>query len=79
MPRLKLYSFTLADVDDPEIYAAGPLWDWQQTECGQWCMENCIQTPSFHIHTDLSSYCYRVTVTGELSETDHTYYQLKWG
>jgi hypothetical protein len=79
MPRLRLYSFLLSDVDDPEIYAAGPLWDWQQTEQGQWCMENCIQTPSFQIHADTNTYGYRVTVTGELSETDHTYFQLKWG
>ena len=34
--RTLLHEFRLGDVEDPEIYAAQPIWEWQQTEAGAW-------------------------------------------
>jgi hypothetical protein len=73
-----LHSFRLGDVEDPQIYAAEPLWQWQQSEAGQWCMENCIQTPEWHTRLDHSNYGYRVDIVGKLSEQNFTYFRLKY-
>ena len=27
-----VHKFTVGDVDDPEIYAAEPIWKWQNTD-----------------------------------------------
>ena len=72
------YSFFLSDVEDPEIYAAGPILDWQNTEAGTWVMENAIDKPSFHITPDHNSYGYRVTITGKLTPKASTYFTLKF-
>ena len=29
----------MGDVEDPEIYCAEPIYQWQQTPAGKWCME----------------------------------------
>lgn len=69
----------MGDVEDPYLYAAFPLHDWQQTEMGKWVMEHAVNEPSFMCYPDQRSMGYRVVITGELSEQDHTYFVLKWG
>jgi hypothetical protein len=71
-------SFLLGDCEDPEIYAAHPIWEWQQTEAGKWVMEHAIETPSFRITSDPLTYGYRVDVYGKLEGSDLTYFKLKW-
>lgn len=73
-----LYQFSMGDVEDPELYAAQPLWNWQNTEYGKWCMEHCVEVPTFHTAPDYNSYGYKCSVWGELSEQDYTFHQLKW-
>jgi hypothetical protein len=73
-----LYQFNMGDVEDPELYAAEPLWNWQQTEYGKWCMEHCIETPSWRMQTDHVTYGYKCIVWGELTAQDYTFHQLKW-
>lgn len=68
----------MGDVEDPEIYAAQPLWEWQQTEYGKWCMENCIEPPSWNMNHDYTSYGYKCVVWGELPDEAYTFHQLKW-
>lgn len=71
-----LYKFNMADVEDPDIYAAAPLYEWQQTPEGKWCMEYA-EDPKYHIAVDDHSYGYIVTVTGTLKDKYATYYALK--
>ena len=73
-----LYSFRLGDVEDPQIYAAGTLIDWQKSEAGKWCMENCIETPEWRTSSDYLNYGYRVDVIGTLTEQNLTYFRLKF-
>ena len=68
----------MGDVDDPEIYAAQPLWEWQQTEQGQWVMAHCKE-PKFEIGSDAMSWGHRVRVYGEVADSDATFFQLRWG
>jgi len=69
--------FTLGDVEDPDIYAGGIIYDWQQTEKGQWVMQH-VQTLSYTINTDPSSFGYKVAIMGNLNSEDEVYYTLKY-
>lgn len=71
------HSFTMGDCEDPEIYAAHPLYEWQQTEMGAWVMKHC-PSPTYQIGPDLDSWGYRVTIHGELSVEDATFFTLKY-
>ena len=69
----------MGDVEDPYLYAAFPIGNWQKTEHGQWCMEHAIGEPEFFCRADPNTYGFRVIITGELTEKDITYLKLKWG
>ena len=71
------HRFTLGDCEDPEIYAAAPMWEWQKTEAGEWVMEHC-RDPAYKVITKFDTYGYEVVIYGELSEEDATYYTLKY-
>ena len=71
------YTCTLGDVEDPEIYAASPIFEWQKTEMGQWIMARCADT-AFRISADSQSWGYKVDIYGTLSDEDSTYFTLKY-
>jgi hypothetical protein len=75
--KILLYSFTLGDVEDPELYAAQPIWEWQQTEAGKWCMEHAKDL-HWTSGTDFNAYGYKFNIVGTLSPEDCTYYRLRW-
>lgn len=69
----------LGDVEDPEIYAAGPLMEWQNTEKGKWCLKNSIDAPYYTISPDPINWGYTIKIAGALMEKDFTYFTLRWG
>ena len=76
--KLLVHTFTLGDVDDPELYAAQPIWEWQQTEAGKWIMENAIEEPCWGRHIDHTTYSYRYKIVATLTESDATWFRLKY-
>ncbi len=73
-----VHRFKLSDVDDPEIYAAQPIWEWQQSEPGKFVMENAMTEPELHKNMDYTSYGYQFAITAWLKEKDLTYFYLRW-
>ena len=76
---LIVHRFTLSDVDDPILYAAEPLYKWQQSECGQWVMNHAVEEPSWHQHIDHAQMGYVFVIRARLKAKDATYFRLKWG
>lgn len=74
----RFHSFVMGDVEDPEIYMASPIHEWQQTEMGRWVMQNA-KDPRYNMQWDLYNYGHKVIISGMLSESDHTFFMLKWG
>lgn len=76
--RLRVGEFCMGDVEDPELYAAEPLWKWQQSEAGQWVMEHAIETPVWHVSPNFDTYGYLVYITADFTDQDATFFKLKW-
>ena len=74
-----VHEFTLGDVEDPEIYAAEPLWKWQQSERGQWIMTHAVEAPTWQQRADHLIYGYKFIVKAKLRDDDYLIYKLKWG
>lgn len=79
MPAIKVHGFTVGDVEDPEIYAAQPLWEWQNSDAGKWVMEHAIETPVYHQSIDHMTYGYKYVIVAKLTDQDAFVYTLKWG
>jgi len=73
-----LHTFNMGDVEDPYLYAAFPISEWQNTEHGKWVMENALEPPVFNIDVDPLQYGYRVVITGELKPEAATFFKLKY-
>ena len=63
--ELVVHEFTLGDVEDPDLYAAQPLWEWQESEFGQWVMKNAADTPTWHRMADPITYGYKYRITAK--------------
>lgn len=73
-----VHEFRLSDVDDPDIYASQPIYEWQQTDAGKWVMENAIQKPSWHRGFDMLTYGYKYQIRADLTPEQLTFWKLKY-
>lgn len=78
MTKLVVHEFNMGDVEDIEIYAAEPIYQWQQTEKGKWVMQHSINPPTWYQGLDPTMYGWRIRIVAEFSDKDLTYYTLKW-
>jgi hypothetical protein len=73
-----VHEFSMGDVDDPDIYAAEPLWQFQQSEKGQWVIEHSLETPVYQRVIDQMYYGYKYKISARLTEQDITYFLLRF-
>jgi hypothetical protein len=73
-----VHSFTMGDVDDPDIYAANPLWEWQTSDMGKWVMKNSVITPEWYRVQEPITYGHKFYILARLREQDLTFWTLKW-
>ena len=74
-----VHRFLMGDVEDPDLYAAEPMWKWQQSEQGAWVMEHAVESPVWHRQADPYNYGYQYAISAKLTTKDLTYFYLKWG
>ena len=74
--RRFIHKFRLGDVEDPDIYAAGPIWDWQQTDKGKWVMKHGLD-PTYSIFADPLTYGYSVNISAHITPKRWTEYVLR--
>lgn len=77
--NITVHRFDMGDVDDPDLYAAQPLWEWQQSDMGQWIMSHAVEAPLWHRMANVSIFGHSYAVTAKLLAKDYTYWALKWG
>ena len=68
----------MGDVEDPDLYAAQPLWNFEKSEKGQWVMEHALESPVWQRQIDYTTFGYRYKVAARLTEQDITYFLLRW-
>jgi hypothetical protein len=75
---LVVHSFCVTELEDPVIHAAGPLLDWEHSEAGQWVWTHAVETPWWYRQLDVSNYSHRFSIIARLSESDQTFFKLKY-
>lgn len=77
--KIVVHRFLVGDVEDPDLYAAQPLWKWEKSEQGQFVMNNAVEKPEWRRTLDYSSYSYRYAVTARLEKKKLSEFYLRWG
>jgi hypothetical protein len=73
-----VHEFTMGDVEDPDIYAAGPIMDWQESPAGQFVMAHAVEAPYWIRQVDYHSYGTQYKIIARLSEQNQTFFKLKF-
>jgi len=77
--EIVVHTFNQGDVDDPDLYAAEPLWNWQNSDQGTWVMKNALETPVWHRMADPQSFGHKYIITATFAEKKLTEYYLRFG
>ena len=73
-----VHRFTMGDVEDPDLYAAQPLWEWQTSEQGKFVMEHANETPVWHRQADTYGYGYEYVIVAELEKKKLSEFYLRF-
>lgn len=73
-----VHTIKMSDVEDPDLYVADPILKWQNSESGQWVMENAVEQPYWTRQMDTWNYGYQYKIMARLSEQNITYFNLKF-
>ena len=66
----------MGDVDDVEVYAAQPIYEWLQTDAGKWVNERCNDLIWQTVPGD--SYGWTVVLRGSITDQHATEYYLRF-
>jgi len=77
--EITVHTFSMGDVEDPDLYAAEPLLKWQESDEGKWVMENAVETPCWHRMADPMNYGYKYAITAKLQGARLTEWLLRHG
>ena len=73
------HKIRMGDVEDPDLFVAEPIWQWQQTEMGKWVMENAVQEPLWQRMADPVMWGHKYIITAEFEGKKLTEYYLRFG
>ena len=74
-----VHTIRMGDVEDPDLYVAQPIYEWQESDAGKFIMEHAVEKPYWTRQADISSYGHLYRIMARLSEQDQTFWTLKWG
>lgn len=79
MNYILVHSFNLAhQIDDPDVFAGQPLYEWEKSEVGQWVMKHSIEKPFWQRTDGFNYFGYEYRVYARFTPEDETYYRLKY-
>jgi hypothetical protein len=77
--KFTFHRFNIPDTEDPDITAALPITEWQDTAKGQWVMENA-HSLTWHRQPDSYQWGFDIIIRGEITDPHKiTEYLLRWG
>lgn len=74
-----VFQFKIGDAEDPDLYAAEPLSNWERSDQGKWVKQHAVETPVWYRQLDPNYLGYMYAIRAKLYEKDLTYFYLKWG
>jgi hypothetical protein len=74
-----VHTFNMSDVEDPDLWAAESLIEWEKSDAGQWVMKNAADTPTWHRTMDASMMGWRYQIRAKLMGPALTEWLLRYG
>lgn len=68
----------LGDVEDPDLFVAEPLIDWENSTKGKWIIANAVETPSWHRVINEHTFGYNYEIRAKFSGSTITEYLMRF-
>ena len=78
MKTLEVAEFRISDVDEPDLYASSHIYNWLQTDAGQWVKEHAIGDLTTTSSLDFDYMGHKFRITAKFEDKDATYFLLKY-
>ena len=76
--KVVVHRFNMGDVEDPDLYAAQPISEWQDSEAGRFVLENAVETPIWQRQLDNAQYGWQYVIIAELEKKKLSEYYLRF-
>jgi len=76
--KVVVHRFRMGDVEDPDLYASQPMYEWEKSEAGQFIMKHAVDTPEWHRHLDQFSYGHEYAIVAELEKKKLSEFYLRF-
>jgi hypothetical protein len=73
-----VHRFNMGDVEDPDLYAAQPIYEWQESEAGKFVLEHAVETPIWQRQIDHRQYGWQYVIIAELEKKKLSEYYLRF-
>lgn len=73
-----VHIININEVDDPDLFIAAPIIDWQQTESGKWIMKHSNPTPVWQRLINYNTWSCTYAIKAYLTPEQLTYWKLKF-
>lgn len=77
--KVVVYKFNMSDVEDPDLWAAQSLYEWERSEAGQFVMQNAIDQPRLQRHHDPMFMGWTYIVIAEIEKKRYSEFLLRFG
>lgn len=77
--KIVVHRFSVGDVEDPVVYAAEPILEWEKSPMGQWVKKNSVSVPEWRRSINPSTYSCYFAIIAELEMPKITEFYLRWG
>ena len=71
-----VHEIRIGDVEDPDLWVASPIYEWQQTEADKFIMEHAVEKPYWINQMDTLTYGSVYKIIARLSEQNETFWRL---
>lgn len=77
--EIVVHNIKMGDVEDPDLFVAEPIYNWQQTEMGKFVMSRAVETPRWVRGVDQYTYGYNYAIMAAFDEKTLTEFYLRYG
>jgi hypothetical protein len=77
--KVIVHTFSVGDAEDPDIYAAQPMWEWEKSEQGQFIMKHAVDEPTWQKSVDHLTWGFKYVIIAELEKKKLSEFYLRFG
>lgn len=78
MTKIVVHKFHVREFEDPDLWAAKELYEWEISTQGYWVLERALNHPEWHLQLQSDSISLLCVIIADLEPIHVTEFLLRW-